>query len=303
MKKFNSVFFIFNLILISTILIRAVNSGDEKKNTGDKNTGESYAIHAVKLPEKMNFCSEDIPLDEQDIFERIDREIHVNTYWQSSTLLLLKRAHKYFPVIEPILKKEGIPDDFKYLAVAESSLMNVVSPSGAKGFWQFLSSTGKEYGLEINSNVDERYHLEKATAAACRYLNDAKQKFGTWTLAAASYNLGISKLSKRLEKQNVSSYYDLLLNDETSRYVPRIAVYKEILSHPGDYGFYFEEKDLYKPLSFKEVEVDTAVTDLVRFAKKYNMTYKELKILNPWLREDHLNNKTGKLYNIKVNKD
>ena len=203
-------------------------------------------------------------------------------------------------IIEPILKKNGIPDDFKYLAVIESGLQNVVSPAGASGFWQIMKATGQENGLEINSNVDERYHLEKATQLACDYLKNAKDNLGTWTAAAAAYNAGNAGISRRLRDQDVTSYYDLLLGEETGRYVFRILALKEILSNPEKYGFNFEEKHLYQPISTRNVEVDTAVTDFARFAKDFGINYKILKIHNPWLREAHLNNKSRKLYEIKI---
>ena len=205
-------------------------------------------------------------------------------------------------MIEPILKRNGLPDDFKYLAVAESGLQNITSPAGAKGFWQIMKKTGKEYGLEINEDIDERYHLEKATEAACRYLLKAKQKYGSWTLAVASYNAGMNKISSELEKQKATNYYDLLLNDETSRYVPRIIALKHILEHPKDFGFVFSKDDLYTPYEYYEVAVDTAVSDWAYFARKMKITYKELKLLNPWLRSNKLSNKNKKTYYLKIKK-
>jgi hypothetical protein len=213
---------------------------------------------------------------------------------------MFKRAHKYFPVIEPILKKNGIPDDFKYLAVIESGLLNVVSPAGARGVWQIMPATGREYGLEINDNVDERYNLEKSTEVACEYLKKSKEQLGSWTLAAAAYNAGNSGVSRRLEEQDVEDYYDLLLGEETGRYLFRIVALKEILAHPDKYGFNFREKDLYKEVPTYKVEVDTAVTDFSAFAKGFDINYKILKIHNPWLREPNLNNKSRKQYFIEI---
>ena len=263
---------------------------------------DDYRIYAIPLPDNLFLVDEPVPLKQQDIKERIDRELLVNTYWQSNALLLLKRKAKYFPVIEPILQRNNIPDDFKYLAVAESGLQNVSSPAGAKGFWQIMKKTGKEYGLEINKEVDERYHLEKATEVACKYLQNAKNKFGSWTLAAASYNAGMNKISSALDKQKVNSYYDLYLNDETSRYIPRIIALKHILEHPKDFGFVFSDEDLYKPYEYYEVEVDSTITDLANFAQKMHTTYKKIKLLNPWLRSDKLTNKNKKKYYIKIEK-
>jgi len=230
----------------------------------------------------------------------MDRELLVNTYWQSNGLLLIKRAHKYFPIIEPMLKKYGIPDDFKYLAVAESGLENNSSSAGAAGFWHFLKSSAKEYGLEVNQNVDERYNLEKATKVAADYLKKSKKRFGTWTLAAAAYNAGNARIARNLKKQQVTDYYDLLLNTETSRYVLRIVALKEILSYPKKYGFEFENEDLYTSPETRTVKVDTVITNIASFAKVFNINYKELKLHNAWLRENKLNNKSRKSYKITI---
>ena len=260
-----------------------------------------YNIYAIPIPEKMDFAGEKVPLNNPDIKERMDRELLVNTYWQSNGLLLIKRANKYFPIIEPLLKEYGIPDDFKYLAVAESGLQNNNSPAGAAGFWHFMKTTGKEYGLEINSYVDERYHIEISTRVAAEYLINAKKRFGSWTLAVASYNAGVSGISRQQERQLIyNSYYDLLLNDETSRYLFRILALKEILSNPYKYGFNYRESDLYKPISTYKVKVDTAVTNFAVFAKNFNINYKILKIHNPWLRDNFLKNTSGKEYFIEI---
>jgi len=265
-----------------------------------KNTAETYNIKALKMPEGLTFAGEKVPTERFDIKERMDRELLVNTYWQSNGLLLIKRAHKYFPIIEPLLKKYGLPDDFKYLAVAESGLLNNSSPAGASGFWHFLRSSAKEYGLEVNRNVDERYNLELATKVAADYLKKSKERFGSWTLAAAAYNAGNARIARSLETQQVNDYYDLLLNSETSRYVFRIVALKEILSKPKQYGFEFEEEDLYILPKTYTVDVDTVITNIASFAKKFGTNYKELKLHNPWLRENKLNNKSRKLYHIKI---
>ena len=259
-----------------------------------------YNIYALEIPENLDFSGEALPIKTPDIRERMDRELLVNTYWQSNGLLLFKRAHRFFPVIEPILKSYGIPDDFKYLALIESGLQNVTSPAGAKGFWQIMESTGKEYGLEINDNVDERYHLELSTHVACNYFLKAKEKFGTWTLAAAAYNAGTRGISNQLEKQQVTGYYDLLLGEETGRYVFRAVALKEILGHPKKYGYNFSESDLYAPIPTSKIQLDTAVTDFVEFANKFGLNYRQLKIHNPWLREAFLNNKSRKLYTLEI---
>ncbi|WP_299116324.1 lytic transglycosylase domain-containing protein [uncultured Winogradskyella sp.] len=262
-----------------------------------------YNVYALEMPEGLNFAGEMVPVENPDIYERMDRELLVNTYWQSNGLLMFKRAQKYFPIIEPILKKNGVPDDFKYLAVIESGLTNAVSPAGARGFWQIMKTTGRENGLEVNSNVDERYNLEMATEVACKYLKKAKAELGSWTLAAAAYNAGNSGVSRRLKEQRVNDYYDLLLGEETGRYMFRIVALKEILNHPSKYGFNFNLSDLYKHIPTYKIEVDTAVTDFSQFAKQFGINYKILKLHNPWLRERHLNNKSRKLYTIEIPKE
>jgi membrane-bound lytic murein transglycosylase D len=280
-------------------------SSDEHK-TEDQNYqhkfNEDYRVYSLNIPTDLTFCEEEVPVYDMDVYERLDRELLVNTYWQSNSLLYHKRASKWFPIMEPILKKNGVPDDFKYLCLIESGLMNVVSPAGATGFWQILKTTGQEYGLEINSNVDERYDVVKATEAACKYLKESHDKYGNWTLAAASYNMGINGVERQLERQKVNNYYDLLLNAETSRYLFRIIAAKEILEHPTKYGFHYRLKDLYMPPETYTVKVDTAISDLALFAEKHGVNYKILKIFNPWLRETHLNNKSRKEYTIEFPK-
>ena len=259
-----------------------------------------YAAKPHNLPSEVHFCGEDVPLDSRDIQERLDKEIIKNTYWHSSILLFYKRAGKYFPIIEPILRKNGIPNDFKYLVIAESGLKNVVSPAGAKGFWQFMEKTGEEYGLEINKEVDERYNLEKATQAACDYLNDAFKRFNSWTLVAASYNMGMYGLEKNLKRQKVKSYYDLLLNSETARYVFRIVAFKLILENPKQYGFNLKENNRYPSLKFNEIKIDSSISDFADFAISQKINYKILKIGNPWLRQRYLKNPNKKTYTLKI---
>lgn len=307
MKSLKNILALVGLIVIGGLLVQAVTGSDNvipvvdktENADPDKVVGD-YNIYAVPLPETITFAGEAVPLDDPDIRERMDRELLVNTYWQSNGLLLLKRAHKYFPIIEPILAANGVPDDFKYLAIAESGLDMVVSPAGATGFWQFMRETGKNYGLEVNNNVDERYHIEKSTQAACQYLKDSKEKFGSWTLAAAAYNAGNRGITRQQERQKTTNYYDLLLNRETSRYVFRILALKEILSQPYKYGFNFSADDLYEAVPTYTVEVDYPVADFADFAKEHGINYKILKLHNPWLREAHLNNKSKKLYEIKI---
>ncbi len=264
---------------------------------------ESYGVVALPIPDGLNFAGEPVPVDNFEVRERFDRELLVNTYWQSQTLMFFKRAHRWFPLIESILEEEGVPDDFKYLALIESGLMNVVSPAGASGYWQILQSTGRELGLEVNTEIDERYHVEKSTRAACKYLKDAHKRYNNWTLAAASYNMGRAGLNRQLSNQRTGNYYDLWLNDETSRYVFRILAIKTIFENPPAHGFHFSEQDLYPPLDYYTVRVDTTINDLVAFAHHHQITYKELRTLNPWLRRTSLPNRSGKEYEIMITKE
>jgi hypothetical protein len=261
---------------------------------------DKYVVRPLLLPAQLEFAGEKIPLERFDVREGLDRELLVNTYWQSKTLILIKRANRFFPIIEPILKKYGIPDDFKYIAAIESDLSNVVSPAKAAGYWQFLASAGKEYGLEVNEEVDMRYQIEASTEAACRYLRSSYNKFGNWTMAAASYNMGAGGLQKQALRQHQSNYFDLLLNDETARYVYRILAAKLILENPKGYGFQIETSDMYPPYQLKTVKVDSAINDLVNFAEKMGVTYKTLKMYNPWLRDSKLTNKNRQTYNLQL---
>ncbi len=307
MKHLKNILAFIGLIAVVSTLIFAVQSNEveekpvvKEKESTDKNVADTYQISAIEIPEDLNFAGEAVPQEDPEIMERVDREFLVNTYWQSNALLLMKRANKYFPIIEPILKKNGIPDDFKYLAVAESGLQNVVSPAGATGFWQIMRGTGREYGLEVNDNVDERYHVEKATQVACDYLNKWKDRFGSWTLTAAAYNAGPAGVQKYMDIQQVDDYYDLLLGQETGRYVFRILAIKEIISNRDKYGFQLEEADMYEKVPTFSVEVDTAVASWADFAELYEINYKILKRHNPWLREPHLNNSSRKKYTIEI---
>ncbi len=305
MKFLKNVLMLLGVLFVISTLIFAVQKSTEEnvllnKKLPTENNATGYKITAIEIPEDLNFAGEKVPFDDPEIMERVDREFLVNTYWQSNAVLLMKRANKYFPIIEPILAKNGIPDDFKYLAVAESALENAVSSAGAAGFWQIMKTTGKEYGLEINENIDERYHIEKATEVACDYLKKSKQKFGNWTLAAASYNAGSFGIQRHLTAQDVNAYYDLLLGQETGRYVFRILAIKEILSNPEKYGFDIAKEDMYTKAPTFNVEINEPITNFASFAKQYEINYKILKRHNPWLREPHLNNTTRKKYTIEI---
>ncbi len=264
---------------------------------------KNYSIYAVPIPKHVNFAGEAVPIEKYDVFESLDREFLVNTYWQSQTLLFIKRANKFFPIIEPILKKNNIPDDFKYLALAESGLMNVVSPSRAEGYWQFTKATAEQYGLKVDKTIDERYSIEKSTQAACDYLNEAYKLFNSWTLAAASYNVGKGAMNKVLKKQLVSSYYDLYLNSETARYVYRIIAIKYILSDPEKYGFHFRKRDLYKFPEYREVTIDTTINSLEQFSNSLLINYKVFKEMNPWVRSNQILNPDSVEYTFKIPTD
>jgi hypothetical protein len=298
----------YGLSLITVFLLggwlSAILMGSREKTDDDREHQEAfnrdYRVYSLNLPENLTFAGEKVPLNDLDILERLDRELLVNTYWQSNTLLAHKRAHKWFPVIEPILKKNGVPDDFKYLAVIESNLSNTVSPSGATGFWQLLEAAAKENGLEVNEVVDERYDVAKSTEAACRYLKTAYSKYGSWAMAAASYNMGINGLEKQKGRQGQNGYYDLILNSETSRYVFRMIAMKLIIENPRHYGFVFREKDLYRMPPVRTVTLDSSVTDMVAYADSVGVNYRVLKIFNPWMRENFLKNPGRKAYKVVI---
>lgn len=276
------------------------------ENCGTSHSGKTHAIKAfqdielVSLPDTLYFAGERVPLENFDTRESLDREMLVNSYWHSQTIYLLKLSGRYFPVIEPILKKEGIPDDFKYLALAESGLQQLVSPLKAVGMWQLLESSAKEEGLEVTPEVDERYDIEKATLAACSYLKKSKDLLGSWTMAAAAYNFGRTGMLKQIDRQGTRYYYDLTLGDETGRYVFRILALKLIFENPTAYGFAMDSTDLYPPLRYTEVKVDTSITRIADFAAKEGTNYKMLKYFNPWLRESYLPNPKHKTYTIKI---
>ncbi|SFO27089.1 Transglycosylase SLT domain-containing protein [Algoriphagus ornithinivorans] len=256
------------------------------------------SVRIFEIPKELSFAGEKVPLEIQDVYERLEREIYVNAYWQSNMVLLMKRSGKYLNEISQILQENGIPDDFKYLAIAESALMNATSSAGAKGFWQFMEDTAKEYDLEISRDVDERYHWQKSTVAAAKYLNKAHQKFGNWTAVAASYNMGQSGLSRRQTEQLQEDYYDLLLNDETSRYIFRILAFKVIFENPKKYGFGLRKEDYYTNPVLKSITVSDDIKNLAEWAKQRGSSYKELKLYNPWLRDRDLNVKRGRSYEI-----
>ena len=251
-------------------------------------------------PQSISFAGEVVPLYKHYVLERLDRELLVNNFWHSNSILVLKRAPKYFPIIEPILQENGIPDDFKYLAVIESGLTHVTSPAGAEGFWQFMPQTARDYGLEVNGDIDERLNLIKSTESAAAYLMDAYAEFGNWTLAAAAYNAGVQRIKTSLEKQQTNSYYDLFLNEETSRYMYRMLATKLIFESPERYGFVIPKAQTYPFPKTKLVKVGTSPIDWVAFAKSQNMSYADLREMNPWIKGYQLSNWNNTEYEIRV---
>lgn len=290
---------IFIIILISFSFSNKYEVNNETYQSGFE---DNIKVFAVEIPHNIKFADEKVPLNKFYVKEALEREMTVNTYFHSSSIFLIKKAQRWFPVIEPILKENNIPDDFKYLAVAESGLSQIVSPAGATGIWQIMKHTGRELGLEINADIDQRYDVELATKAACKYLNKAYEKYGNWTLVAASYNAGTNKISKELERQQQDNYYDMIFGEETGRYVYRILAIKALLEKPEDYGFYLRKKDLYKPYKLKKITVDTAISNIPAFAKSFDLNYKEFKIYNPWIRQAYLANKSRRTYTISIPK-
>jgi len=288
-------------IIIFKLFVSAGNDAEDE-NSG-LNAEKGYNVYPVELPADLKFAGEKVPVGYFDVKEDLDRELLINVYWQSHTMILIKRANRYFPMIERVLRQNGVPEDMKYLAVAESDLSNLISPQQAVGFWQFVSGTAMEYQLEVNDEVDERYHIEKSTEAACTFLKESYERYGSWTMAAASYNVGRSGLNEQIQRQKTDYYYDLLLNEETGRYIYRVLALKLILSNPEQFGFYAGDKDLYPVIPTFEVTVDGSVDDFADFASKYGINYKVLKIFNPWLRDKMLTNPQNKTYYIRIPKD
>ncbi len=301
MKKLSIVAIVLS---VSAIVFQFFILATQKKDVSDQEYKQAltdhYKVYSPVLPESLDFAGEATPLDVFSVRENLDRALLMTTYWQSNTVLILKRAYRFFPVIEKILQQNGIPLDFKYLCVAESGLVNVTSSAKAQGYWQFMKATGEKYNLEVSEDVDERNSIEKSTQAACDFLNSLYKTFGSWTLAAAAYNCGENGLGKQLQLQNVSNYYDLYLNQETAFYLFRILAYKLIMQNPQQYGFYLRTKDLYPGIPCKEITVNTPVESLHAFASEQKTTYKMLKTLNPWMVNTKITNKTRKTYTIKL---
>ncbi len=289
-------------VTLMVLVIKVFVCSTDQPNDSDTNYKDAFKSHckvfSIEIPNELSFAGEKVPLENFDVRENLERELLINTYWQSNTILMIKRANRWFPAISAILKEQGVPDDFKYLALAESGLTHATSSAGACGYWQFMKETASRYGLEINEEVDERYNLEKASLAACKYLKNAYSVCNSWTNAAASYNMGEAGMKKQIEFQGCTNYYELFLNHETSRYLFRILSLKLILEKPSDYGFYLRNKDVYQTIPTYKVMVDSSISNLADFAKINKASYKNLKQFNPWLRDRKLTNKNKKQYII-----
>ncbi len=298
----NKKYFIFGSLTTVSLTLMLSFTFMNKLTQVDESTEfpQNYRVLVPYIPDILEFAGERVPIENFDVKERIEREFIVTTYFHSASILYMKRANRWFPIIEEILDENGVPDDFKYLALAESGLENVISPANAVGYWQFLKDTGKRYGLTINNEVDERYHVEKATEAACKYLLDAYEKYGSWTVAAASYNMGMNGVDRQLKRQKTTNYYNIVLNEETTRYIPRAVSMKYIFSNPKLYGFALNEDDLYQPYETYTVDVDSSVAHWADFADQYEINYMTLKLFNPWLRENKLTNESKKVYSVKL---
>ena len=296
----NNLIYIIPIIVIGLmVFIGAVIESEVTENKENKPINVGFT--AVEIPDSVFFAGEKMPLNQFDVKEALDRELLSNAYFHSQTIRYIKLAPRYFSIIEPILKEKGIPDDFKYLAVAEGGFNpRAESPANAVGFWQFLKGTAQEYGLEINGEIDERYNVEKSTNAACEYLKNAYDLYGSWTMVAASYNAGMNGVNRQIVRQKTENYYDLLLVEETQRYVYRIVALKLILENPEKYNFNISDEEKYPLIKTKTIEINTPVADFADFAAKYGLSYKQLKDFNPWLRENKLTNAGRKTYKIKI---
>lgn len=292
---------VVNAFLVAALLWVGFAAFKGNSSGGGFNVPEQ-TVRSISLDKDFNFCGEKFPMDNWDVRQRLDAELLRNVYFHSQTILAIKRANSLFPVIEPILKEEGMPDDLKYLAVAESALSNTVSPAGARGVWQFMKDAAGEYGLEVNTEIDERYHLEKATHAACKYLKNERNTLGSWVFAAAAYNGGHGRIASETATQRAQNFFDLnLAADETMRYPFRIVAIKEVMQHPDEYEYVISKEHLYPPLTeFKTVTVSGPVASWGDFAVEHGTTYRMLKLYNPWLIDNKLTNKAGKTYEIRL---
>lgn len=297
----SAVIAVAGLVIFFMTLSAGTSIADYDNNVSEHKFVTPHQTYLPSMPDSISFCGERVPLERRDIYEALDREMVVNTFAHTNTILILKRMTRYFPLIESVLKEEGVPDDFKYLAVAESNLYDIArSPVDAIGLWQFLKTTGKEYGLEVNDEIDERYHIEKSTRAACRYFRKAYEEFGSWTMVAASYNGGMRGVKNMKNLQHQSNYYEMIWVEETARYVFRIIAFKQILSNPESYGFNITESDRYQPWRVNVIDMDTTIVDLAQWAIDRGTTYKRVKELNRWIRQNKINNPRRKTYHIAI---
>ena len=288
-KSLNKILsFILAALLVAVLSLAFYGSKDEKKAAKERPLTSSLTV-SPSLPAQVNFCGQPIDLSRYDRREGLDRELCSFTYLHATTMLLFKRANRFFPIIEPILKRNGVPDDFKYLAVIESHLdPKASSVVRATGMWQFMEATGRQYGLAITATVDERSHVEKSTVAACKYLKEAYAKYGSWMNVAASYNAGMGRISGEQSRQDVDDAMDMWLVEETLRYPYRILAVKLIFESPYQYGFVINPQMLYKPIRTRDVPVKSDIADLSAFARSQGVTYADLKRFNPWLRDRKL---------------
>lgn len=301
MKKLSIVAIILASLAIAGEIFIFATQKEDSDDIQRKALRNDYRIYAPVLPDSLFFAGEKVPMQTYYVREGLDRELLTNMYWQSNMILLIKRAGRCFPIIEPILKKHGVPDDFKYLCVIESGLIsNIASPAKAQGYWQFIETTGKRYGLLINDEIDQRNDLVASTEAACRYLKSMHATFGSWTAAAAAYNCGENGLQRRMRNESVNSYYDVRLNRETSRYVYRILAIKLIMQNPQAYGYHIRRCDLYPVIPTKTATLSGQNVDLYQFAQENGCTYKMLRELNPWIVTDKLKNKENRNYTVQL---
>lgn len=300
MKKLSIIAIILASLAIAGEAFIFATTKEDSEDLHRKAIMNDYRVYSPVVPDTLTFAGERVPLETYYVREALDNELIINMYRQSSTLLYFKRANRYFPVIEPILKKNGIPEDLKYLCVIESGLTNATSPAKAQGFWQFIQSTGTKYGLMVNDEIDMRNDLTASTEAACKYLKSLYNRFHSWSAAAAAYNCGENGLSRRMESQGLTNYYDIRLNSETGRYVYRILAMKLIMQHPQQYGYFVRRCDLYPEIPTRVASLSGQNVDLYQFAKNNNTTYKMLRELNPWIQTDNLKNKAGKTYAVRL---
>lgn len=300
MKKLSIAAIVLSVLAIVGEILICASSREDSEEVLQRAISNNYRIYSPILPDTMSFAGEKVPLSTYYVHEGLDLEMITNMYRHSSTMLYFKRANRYFPIIEPILKKNGIPSDFKYLCVIESGLTNATSPAKAQGFWQFIPSTGANYGLTVNDEIDMRNNLTASTEAACKYIRSLYNKFHSWTAAAAAYNCGENGLARRISKQSTDNYYDLWLNSETSRYVYRILAMKLIMQNPQKYGFHLRQCDLYPPIPTRAATLSGQNVDLYEFARSNGTSYKMLRMLNPWIQTDVLKNKSNQKYMVQL---